>query len=258
MRKNVFSKIICCCGAFAVLTGLVWAGDKLDAAAQARFASAEVSAVPRHIQVALDAGHGGMDGGCVSVDGTPEKGINLDIALTERELLTVMGYDVSLTREEDKAIFDEGITGLAKQKQSDMKNRLAVFDSAQDFAISIHQNQFTDSRFSGAQMFYSRRNSEGERLAAALQKQFVTLLQPDNERETKPVDDELYLLDKTDTPAVMAECGFLSNPEEAALLESDEYRRQVAFTIMTGALVYTGGDRAQYTEPVVTDKETAE
>ena len=72
------------------------------------------------------------------------------------------------------------------------------------------------------------------------------------------MDDELYLLDKTDTPAVMAECGFLSNPEEAALLESDEYRRQVAFTIMTGALVYTGGDRAQYTEPVVTDEETAE
>ena len=87
MRKNVFTKIMVCCGAFAVLTGLVWAGDKLSREAEARFASAEISSRPQRIQVALDAGHGGMDGGCVSVDGTPEKGINLDIALTERHHL---------------------------------------------------------------------------------------------------------------------------------------------------------------------------
>lgn len=255
MRKNVFTKIMVCCGAFAVLTGLVWAGDKLSREAEARFASAEISSRPQRIQVALDAGHGGMDGGCVSVDGTPEKGINLDIALTERELLTVMGYEVTMTREDDRSVYDEGVTGLAKQKQSDMKNRLGLFDSVDGFALSVHQNQFTDERFSGAQMFYSRRNAEGERLAAALQKQFVTLLQPDNERETKPVDDELFLLDKTDTPAVMAECGFLSNPDEAALLESEDYRKKVAFTIMTGALVYSGGDKVQYTEPVTTSEE---
>lgn len=231
-------KILTCCGAFALLTGFVWAGDIAGKKAQEHIAAAVSAPVKERPQVVLDAGHGGMDGGCISVDGTAEKGINLDIALTERELLNIMGFDVKMTREDDRSIYDEGIEGLSKQKQSDMKNRLAMFDSSKNIAISIHQNQFTDSRFSGAQMFYSRRNSEGERLAGAMQKQFVSLLQPDNERETKPVDDELYLLDKTDTPAVMIECGFLSNPEEAAKLETEEYRREVSFTIMTGVLEF--------------------
>ena len=121
-----------------------------------------------------------------------------------------------------------------------MKNRLEIFDKCSGVAVSIHQNQFTNSRYSGAQVFYSRRNGSGERLAGAVQRQFVSLLQPDNERETKAVDDELFLLDRTDTPAVMVECGFLSNPEEAAKLEDAAYRRQVAFAIMSGVLSYRG------------------
>lgn len=234
-------KILVCCGVFIMLAGAVWAGETVERKAQARIASAELSPAAERPQIALDAGHGGMDGGCVSVNGTPEKGLNLDIALTERELLNIMGCEVVMTREDDRSICDEGVEGLAKQKQSDMKNRLAIFDGCEGIALSIHQNQFTDSRFSGAQMFYSRRNSEGERLAASMQRQFVSLLQPNNERETKPMDDELYLLDKTDTPAVMIECGFLSNPEEAAKLEDPEYRRQVSFTVMTGVMEYMAG-----------------
>ncbi|WP_295155872.1 N-acetylmuramoyl-L-alanine amidase [uncultured Ruminococcus sp.] len=241
MNSKIIKRTAACCGIFLLLAGMVWAGDAAGKKAQERISAAVSSPIAERPQVALDAGHGGMDGGCVSVNGTAEKGINLDIALTERELLTIMGWEVTMTREDDRSVYDEGVTGLAKQKQSDMKNRLAVFDSCKGAAVSIHQNQFTDSRYSGAQMFYSRRNSGGERLAAAMQRQFVQLLQPENERETKPVDDELFLLDKTDTPAVMAECGFLSNPEEAAKLETPEYRRQVAFTIMTGMLGYYAG-----------------
>ena len=241
MKNNTIKKIFACCGAFLFLTALVWAGDAVSTKAQARIAEAVSAPLNERPAIALDAGHGGMDGGCVSVNGTAEKGINLDIALTERELLNLLGFEVTMTREDDRSIYDDGVQGLSKQKQSDMKNRLAIFDSCRGIALSVHQNQFTDSRFSGAQMFYSRRNSEGERLAGAMQQQFVALLQPDNERETKPVDDELYLLDKTDTPAVMIECGFLSNPEEAAQLESAEYRSKVAFTIMTGVLEYRSG-----------------
>ena len=232
-------RVLAVCGAFAVLTGAVWAGDIVGKRARRTIAAASAPVIVRP-KVALDAGHGGMDGGCVSVNGVAEKGINLDIALTERELLNIMGYEVVMTREDDRSVYDEGVEGLAKQKQSDMKNRLAVFDSCGGIALSIHQNQFTDGRYSGAQMFYSRRNSEGERLAEALRERFTAMLQPDNQRETKPVDDELFLLDKTDTPAVMAECGFLSNPAEAALLETEEYRRKVAFNIMTGVMEYEG------------------
>ena len=238
MKNPKIKKILACCGVFMLLTAMVWAGDAVGKKAQAHIAAAVAAPVTEKPRIAIDAGHGGMDGGCVSVNGVAEKGINLDIALTERELMTIMGYDVKMTREDDRSIYDEGIEGLAKQKESDLKNRAAVFNSCGGIAVSIHQNQFTDSRFSGAQMFYSRRNSEGERLASSLQKQFVALLQPDNERETKPVDDELFLLDNTEHPAVMVECGLLSNPDEAAKLESPEYRRQVAFTIMTGLLDY--------------------
>ena len=104
-----------------------------------------------------------------------------------------------------------------------MKNRLAIFSKySEGISVSIHQNQFTDSRYSGAQMFYSKDNAEGEKLAGVMQKQFVSLLQPDNTREIKPVGNELYL----------------SNPEEAQKLENEDYQRQVAFTVLTGISEY--------------------
>ena len=126
-----------------------------------------------------------------------------------RDGLKLLGYDVVCTRESDISIYDKGTEGLGEQKKSDMKNRLAIFSKYSDgISVSIHQNQFTDSRYSGAQMFYSKDNAEGEKLAGVMQKQFVSLLQPDNTRETKPVGDELYLLNNTKNPAVMIECGF--------------------------------------------------
>lgn len=189
--------------------------------------------------VVLDPGHGGFDGGCVSVDGTAEKGINLNISNNLRDCLTVMGFDVKCTRTEDVSIHDKGVEGIGNQKKSDMKNRLALFNKYSNaISVSIHQNQFTDGKYYGAQMFYSKKNKGGEMLAEAVQKQFVSLLQPDNKRETKPVGDELYLLDNTDCPAIMAECGFLSNEEEAKKLESTDYQKQVSFTLMTGIFEY--------------------
>ncbi len=189
--------------------------------------------------IVLDAGHGGIDSGCVSVNGAEEKDMNLDIMLKLRDMLEISGYEVIVTRDSDKSIHDTGVQGLGKQKQSDMENRLAIING-QDNALflSIHQNQFTDPKYSGAQMFYPLENADSERLAAIMQKSFVEFLQPDNKRETKPVTDEIYLLKNSNCPRVMAECGFLSNPEEAALLETDEYRSKVAFVLYTGILEF--------------------
>lgn len=189
--------------------------------------------------IVLDAGHGGIDSGCVSVNGAEEKDMNLDIMLKLRDMLEISGYEVIVTRDTDKSIHDTGVQGLGKQKQSDMENRLAIING-QDNALflSIHQNQFTDPKYSGAQMFYPLENADSERLAAIMQKSFVEFLQPDNKRETKPVTDEIYLLKNSNCPRVMAECGFLSNPEEAALLETDEYRSKVAFVLYTGILEF--------------------
>ena len=185
--------------------------------------------------IVLDAGHGGIDGGCTSAEGVPEKGINLDIMLRLRDLLEVNGYEVKVTRESDKSIHDAGIEGIAEQKSSDMDNRLAIFnESSNAVCISVHQNQFTDPKYSGAQMFYSGSNSTSEVLAGMLQDRFRSLLQPENDREIKLCGKELFLCYYSDNPTVMAECGFLSNPEEAALLNTEEYREKVAFTLFSG------------------------
>lgn len=182
--------------------------------------------------IILDAGHGGMDGGCSSANGDVEKNINLAILLDLRELLEMSGYNVIVTRDTDISIHDAGIEGIANQKSSDMDNRLEIFNSCEDaICISIHQNQFTDPKYSGAQMFYSDTHSENGVLAQRLQDQFVAFLQPENKREIKLCGKELFLCYYSENPTVMVECGFLSNPEEAAKLVTEDYQQQVAFTI---------------------------
>lgn len=185
--------------------------------------------------IVLDAGHGGMDGGCSSADGKTEKGINLNILLSVRDMARLFGYNVEATRIKDISIHDKGVEGLRNQKISDMENRLALFNKYPDcVCVSIHQNTFTDPKYSGAQMFYSDKNEESERLAGIMKNRFVANLQPDNERETKLCKDELYLCYYCNNPAVMVECGFLSNPDEAAKLTNKDYQQQVAFTVFSG------------------------
>lgn len=185
--------------------------------------------------IILDAGHGGMDGGCTSINGDVEKGINLNILLSLRDMLRISGYDVEVTRDTDRSIHDKGIEGIANQKSSDMDNRLALFNKYENaVCISIHQNQFTDSKYSGAQMFYSGSNNQNERLAGIMQNKFTELLQPENKREIKLCGKELFLCYFSENPTVMVECGFLSNPDEASLLVTEEYQHKVAFTIYSG------------------------
>lgn len=194
--------------------------------------------------IVLDAGHGGMDGGCTSATGVCEKGINLNILLNLRDMLVTYGYEVEVTRDTDISIHDSGIEGIANQKSSDMDNRLALFNKHKNaVCISIHQNQFTDSKYSGAQMFYSATNSKSQKLAEILQKKFVAYLQPENRRETKLCGKELFLCYFSENPTVMAECGFLSNPEEAEKLNTEEYQKQVAFTLFSGINEYVSAKK---------------
>ena len=185
--------------------------------------------------IVLDAGHGGIDGGCSTADGVPEKGINLAVMLELRELLMLSGYEVRVTRDSDRSVHDKGVEGIAAQKSSDMDNRLAMMNEPENaVCLSIHQNQFTDPKFSGAQMFYADTNDRSESLAEALQAAFREQLQPDNTREIKRCGKELFLCYYCKHPTVMAECGFLSNPEEAARLTDPGYQKQVAFTLFAG------------------------
>lgn len=149
-------------------------------------------------------------------------------------MLRISGYEVEVTRDSDTSIHDSGIEGIANQKSSDMDNRLELFNKYDNaVCISIHQNQFTDPVYNGAQMFYSATDSDNEMLAKSLQKSFQ-ILQPENKREIKLCGKELFLCYYSENPTVMVECGFLSNPEEAALLNTEEYQEKVALTIFNG------------------------
>ncbi|MDE6132068.1 MAG: N-acetylmuramoyl-L-alanine amidase [Oscillospiraceae bacterium] len=190
--------------------------------------------------IVLDAGHGGMDGGCSTADGKTEKGINLNILLSVRDMGRLFGYDVDVTRDKDVSIHDKGVTGIRNQKVSDMENRLELFNKYPNaVCISIHQNTFSDPIYSGAQMFYSDKNPASEQLAGVMQRKFVDNLQPNNQRETKLCGSELYLCYYCNNPAVMVECGFLSNPDEAAKLTDKSYQQKIAFTVFSGITEFT-------------------
>lgn len=235
-RRALFSRFLfvaiclsflCLCGAYATMLQLQ----------RIRPVSARGDTLPT---IVIDAGHGGMDGGAVGVNNKElEKDINLSIAATLDELLRSAGYTTIMVRTEDVSIHDPQFTSVRQQKTSDIKNRLKLAEETPNAVyISIHLNHFGQSKYYGAQMFYSKNNPESTILATLLQEQFRTLLQPENERETKPAGKNLYILSNATCPAVLVECGFLSNPEECARLAEEGYQRQVAFTIYTALLRY--------------------
>lgn len=191
------------------------------------------------VTVIIDAGHGGEDGGAVAPDGTAEKDINLSIALKLKSIFEQNGIDVATTRESDISICDEGLETLKERKTSDMKNRLAIFNSSpNNVVISIHQNKFEQSQYSGAQIFYSQNNPLSETLANHIKTSVVSNIQPDNTRECKPADKNIYLLYNSENPAVIVECGFLSNSEELDLLKNDGYQSKMALAIFDGFVKY--------------------
>lgn len=187
--------------------------------------------------IVIDAGHGGEDGGAVA-NNVVEKNINLSISNKLRDIFISSGFNVKMTRSSDKMIYDSGDT-LRERKVSDMKNRLKLFnENENNTVISIHQNKFTQEEYKGSQVFYSTNNKESEKLALSIKTSIKTLIQPDNEREIKPADRNIYLLYNSKTPSVIVECGFISNIEEARLLKDSAYQNKIAFAIYSGFLDY--------------------
>lgn len=188
--------------------------------------------------VVIDSGHGGADGGCIGVNGCVEKDINLSVAKNLEQLLKMSGFNVVMTRTEDVSIYTEGVEGLRNQKISDMENRLKIINSYPDsLFISIHQNQYTKPEYFGGQIFYTTNNPANFKLAQIMQESFAEL-QTGNDREIKLIDNDLYLFKNTKQPAILAECGFLSNEKDAANLSDSDYQKKVAFTIYKGIMKY--------------------
>ena len=202
-------------------------------------ATSNVSVISTLPLIIIDPGHGGEDGGTSSADGIIEKDINLSISRKLDILLTLCGYNTLMTRNEDKLIYNGSHESMRSKKVSDIRNRMSIIENnPESVFLSIHQNYFTQQKYNGAQVFYSPNNPESKLIADYIQNSVREGLQTENERKTKKSGKEIYLLYHSKTPSVMVECGFMSNPTEAALLNDEEYQIKMSLVILNGLNEY--------------------
>ncbi len=230
--------IFCLLGLFIGFAAILWHGNAVNV-------SKNVVLTEESPILIIDAGHGGEDGGAVAADGTAEAGINLVIALQMEELSHLLGREVVLTRRTDISLHGEGAQTIAEKKRDDLKNRVAFCNEiGQGVLISIHQNslpEFPSTR--GAQVFYG--SAEGsEALAEGMQ---TYLNQTINEREKtcRPTGDGVYLLEHTECPSILVECGFLSNSQELQALKDPAYQTKLACIMLCAAINMTEGNDGQ-------------
>lgn len=215
--------ILCYCVALALCLFLSHTGSN------AVTVLVERSASDHRTCIALDAGHGGIDGGAVSISGIPESQINLEITTRLNDLLHLFGYKTFMLRNTDSSLHTEGAT-IGAQKISDLKNRVQMIENNKtSLLISIHQNTFSDKRYSGAQVFH-RSDPESAALAEHLQCNFIKTLNPGSKRKPKQAKG-IYLMEHLSCPAILIECGFLTNAQEEALLRTETYQKQLCCAI---------------------------
>ncbi len=189
--------------------------------------------------VIIDAGHGGEDGGTIGVNGVLEKDINLAIAKKIHRALSDLGVNCVMTRSEDVLLYDRNEDYQGRKKALDMKARLKIATSYENVIfISVHQNSFPQAKYSGFQVYYSPNDPRSKAFAENLEKSVRASLQPQNNRFSKQSSGSIYLLDKLTCPAVLVECGFLSNADECALLSTEEYQSKLATVIASATLSF--------------------
>lgn len=227
--------------AASVLVGVV-IRDRCESLLEAR-RTRPLSASAERLTVIIDAGHGGEDGGCFSGD-VLEKDLNLLVSENIYDLCVFMGIPAEMTRTEDKLLYDmygdlEDYTG--KKKTYDLRNRLRFAAEKGGVYLGIHMNKFPMEQYSGLQVYYSANHSDSRLYAEKIQAYTREYLQPENSREIKKATRDIYVLSKAEQPAVLVECGFLSNSEELGLLTNGEYRKKLALELVC-AVAETGGE----------------
>lgn len=224
------------CGLMVVLAWFLFVGDPwIDRASPAFARLAEQTLI-------IDPGHGGEDGGAVSVTGKAESQINLAIACSLDHLMGFYGVPTVMTRTEDVSIHDPTAESLREKKVSDLKNRAALINGIENATlISIHQNASPVSSHRGFQVFYGEQGLSRP-LAQAVQKTLTAVLEPEKERAPQAISASVYLMKHISCRAILVECGFLSNPEEDRLLQEPAYQRKLAMSL---AASYLNTDSAQ-------------
>ena len=222
MSKRKSYGVIClllCAAAIVSALGLSKAGSALHTA---------LTYEPP-VTVVIDAGHGGEDGGAVSVTGVYESKLNLEIAQRVNDLLHLLGMRTAMVRTEDVSVYTEGST-IAQKKVSDIRHRVTMVEQTPNaLLLSIHQNQFSEAKYRGAQVFYAKTDGS-QALEEQLQAQLAVQVDPNNHRACKQAKD-IYLMEHVSCTAVLVECGFLSNPAEEALLRDAAYQKKLAAAV---------------------------
>lgn len=190
---------------------------------------AENTPIERKTCIVIDPGHGGEDGGAVSCTGVLESTYNLTIATRLNDLMHLLGYETKMIRTTDTSVYTKGET-IAQKKASDLKERVRIVNETENaLLLSIHQNNFPDGRYSGAQVFYA--GTEGSQaLAEQMQAAFVSTLNPGSKRKCKK-SDGVYLMEHIERTGILIECGFLSNPGEEARLRDRNYQKNLCCVI---------------------------
>lgn len=188
--------------------------------------------------IVLDAGHGQPDSGAENSTGLTEESINLIITKKVQSLLEQSGCKVVLTRSDENGIYDLDSKTLREKKVSDIKNRVKIGnESSADAFISIHLNKIEQSQYYGWQTFFKTNNEKSEQLAKSIQQELNSSIQRENKREALKITGK-YIIEHVEIPITIVECGFLSNPEEAELLQKDEYQSKLAWGIYNGIMDY--------------------
>lgn len=186
--------------------------------------------------IIVDAGHGGEDPGKISAfSGVNEKDLNLAIAKLLKQQLEMAGYRVIMTREEDKLVYKHGTKEILSKRKQDLTGRKEIMDNSRaDIVVSIHMNDFSQSKYYGAQVFYPPNSEDSQKLAVCIQKGLGSDLDPTNKREALLKNVPIVILRDIKTPTVVVECGFLSNQQEEQKLRSEDYQLRIAKTIKMG------------------------
>lgn len=224
MRRNSIPAMV---GFYILVLGVLLCATFWGSVATSTIA--DLIPVKRDHVLVLDAGHGGEDGGAISCTGISESKLNLEITKTLNDLLHLLGYKTVMIRDADVSVYTGGKT-IAEKKVSDLKERVRIVNETENgLLLSIHQNIFSDSRYSGAQVFYGL-SGESVQLAEKLQTALCTTLNPNSNRKCKEAD-HVYLMQHINCTGVLIECGFLSNAEEEAKLNSPDYQQKLCCVI---------------------------
>lgn len=194
---------------------------------------------PQYPTVIIDAGHGGEDCGAIGKNGVYEKDLNLSIALELQKMLDAAGIPTRLTRNSDTLLYDKSSDYQGKKKRLDMEARRAIMREYENaIFISIHMNSFPQEKYSGLQVYHSPNIDASRILAQYVQDTVCRNLQHTNNRKIKSSEDNIYLLNDTQLPSILIECGFLSNTEECELLCQTAYQKRLAICIYAAILNY--------------------